>query len=168
MPSRSALRALSTARPLPDQRPSPPPPALALNADADTLYVDCSAGAIQPPSGRPVFDGDTIRLFMVRWCQPTFSAALIAYVESHYSDAAEMNALCAVVPSPEQPIDWLRMWSATLTNMARWHQQPTLQAWLMQCRLNAAAVMMRAKSVFFCLASAKSASLKMPIFDAAP
>lgn len=115
----------------------------ALNADADTLYVDCSAGAIQPPSGRPVFDGDTIRLFMVRWCQPTFSAALIAYVESHYSDAAEMNALCAVVPSPEQPIDWLRMWSATLTNMARWRQQPALQAWLMQCRLNAAAVMMR-------------------------
>jgi hypothetical protein len=114
-----------------------------LPADADTLYVDCSASAIQPLSGLPVFDGSTIHLFMVRWCQPAFSAALIAYVESHYSDAAEMNALCAVVPSPEQPIDWLRMWSATFTNMARWRQQPALQAWLMQCRLNSGAVMMR-------------------------
>ena len=114
-----------------------------LPADPDTLYVDCSASAIQPLSGLPVFDGDTIHLFMVRWCQPTFSAALIAYVESHYTDAAEMNALCAVVPSPEQPLDWLRMWAATLTNMARWRQQPALHTWLMQCRLNSGAVMMR-------------------------
>jgi len=114
-----------------------------LAADADTLYVDCSACAIQPLSGLPVFDGDTVHLFMVRWCQPTFSAALIAYVESHFTDLSEMNTLCAVVPSPERPLDWLRMWSATLTNMARWRQQPALQAWLMQCRLNSATVMMR-------------------------
>jgi hypothetical protein len=114
-----------------------------LPADADTLYVDCSASAIQPLPGLPVFAGDTIHLFMVRWCQPTLSAALIAYTESHYTDAAEMNALCAVVPSPDEPLDWLRMWAATLANMARWRQHPPLQAWLMQCRLNSAAVMMR-------------------------
>jgi hypothetical protein len=47
------------------------------------------------------------------------------------------------VPSPERPIDWLRMWAVTLANTARWRQHAGLQAWLMQCRLNAIAVYVR-------------------------
>lgn len=112
-------------------------------ADADTLYIDCSASAIQAPPDVPVFDRDRINLLMVRWCQPLFSAALIAYVESHVSDRAEMNALCTVVPNPERPADWLRMWAVTLANMGRWQQHPALSAWLRQCRLNSATAMMR-------------------------
>ena len=111
-----------------------------VDAEPDTLYIDCSASAIQPPPGLPVFDGDRINLFMVRTCQPTFSAALIAYVEAHVDDAAHQNALCGVVPSPEQPIDWLRMWAVTLANGARWRQHSGLNAWLSKCRLNAQAV----------------------------
>ncbi len=114
-----------------------------LSADFDTLYVDCSASAIQVPPRLPVFDGNTINLFMVRTCQPTFSGAVIAYVESHFADPAEKNAMCAVVPAPERPIDWLRMWLVTLVNMGRWRQDAAMNAWLMQCRLNGAAVMMR-------------------------
>jgi hypothetical protein len=95
------------------------------------------------PPKLPVFDGDRINLFMVRTCQPLFSAALIAYVESHVTDSAEKNALCTVVPSPERPIDWLRMWAVTLANSARWRQHAGLNAWLMQCRLNAIAVYLR-------------------------
>jgi hypothetical protein len=112
-------------------------------ADPDTLYVDCSAAAIQMPPKLPVFDGDTINLFMVRTCQPTFSGAVIAYVESHFSDQAEQNALCAVVPIAEYPLDWLRMWLVTLANLGRWNRDPAMAAWLRQCRLNGAAVMMR-------------------------
>ncbi len=112
-------------------------------ADPDTLYIDCSASAIQPPPGLPVFDGDRINLFMVRTCQPTFSAALIAYVEAHVEEAAYQNALCAVVPSPEHPIDWLRMWAVTLANGARWRQHAGLNAWVSTCRLNAQAVFAR-------------------------
>jgi hypothetical protein len=108
-----------------------------------TLYVDCSAGAIQIPPQLPVFEEDRINLLMVRWCQPLFSMALIAYVEAHYDDRACKNGLCTVVPSPEFPADWLRMWAATLGNMARWRADPGLNAWQMQCRLNANAVMMR-------------------------
>ena len=115
----------------------------ALPADTDTLYVDCSASAIQPLPGLPVFDGTRINLLMVRFCQPLFSAALIAFVESHLEDDAARNALCAVVPSPEVPRDWLRMWAATLANGARWRQHPALNAWLMKCRLNGQAVMAR-------------------------
>lgn len=76
----------------------------ALAADPDTLYVDCSACGLGFGTGDtklpplPVFDGDRINLLMLRWCQPLFSAAVIAYVESHFHDPAEMNGLCAVVP----------------------------------------------------------------------
>jgi hypothetical protein len=62
-------------------------------ADPDTLYVDSSAAAIQTPPAVPVFDGDTVNLLMVRFCQPLFSAALIAYVESHENVLTEKNAL---------------------------------------------------------------------------
>lgn len=117
-----------------------------VQADPDTLYVDCSASAITVPPALPVFDGDRINLFFVRTCQPLFSAAVIAYVESHLTDAAEKNALCQVVPSPQQPIDWLRMWLATLANGARWRQHAELNAWLMKCRLNGIAVMTRGVS----------------------
>jgi hypothetical protein len=114
-----------------------------LPADPDTLYVDCSAGAIQQPPKVPVFDGNRINLLMVRTCQPLFSAALIAYVESHVGDPVQQNALCQVVPSPEQPLDWLRMWAVNLANGGRWAQNPELTAWLGRCRLNFIAPMLR-------------------------
>lgn len=114
-----------------------------VDAHADTLYIDCSASAIVVPPDLPVFDGDRINLLFMRTCQPLFSAAVIAYVESHVTDPAEKNALCRVVPSPEQPIDWLRMWLASLANGGRWRQHAGLNAWLMKCRLNGIAVMSR-------------------------
>lgn len=112
-------------------------------ADPDTLYIDCSAAAIVMPPKLPVFDGERINLFMLRTCQPVFSAAVIAYVESHVADPAEKNSICTVVPSPEVPIDWLRMWAVNLRNMGRWRQHAGLSAWLLQCRLNAIAVYLR-------------------------
>lgn len=107
-----------------------------LPADADTLYVDCSAAGLQRPPELPIFDGDRINLLMVRWCQPLFSAALIAFVERHFDDASEKNVLCTVCPSPEKPSDWLRMWQVTLANAARWQKDPQLRAWLPTCRLD--------------------------------
>ena len=80
---------------------------------------------------------------MVRFCQPLFSAALIAYVESHETGLIEKNALCTPVPSPERPADWLRMWAVTLANTARWRGNPGLRAWLSQCRLNNMTAVMR-------------------------
>jgi hypothetical protein len=117
-----------------------------VSAHPHTLYIDCSASAIQPLPGLPVFDGARINLLMVRFCQPLFSAALIAFVESHVEDDASRNALCAVVPSPEVPRDWMRMWAASLSNAGRWRQHPALNAWLMKCRLNGQAVMARGVS----------------------
>ncbi len=56
----------------------------------------------------PVFDGNRITLQWVRLCQPTFSAALIGHVEATYNDEAEKNQLCAPIPLPTVPLDWLR------------------------------------------------------------
>ncbi len=114
-----------------------------LAADPDTLYIDCSASAIIRPPALPVFDGDRINLFFVRYCQPLFSAAVIAYVESHVGDIAEKNALCKPVLTPELPIDWLRMWLASLANGASWRQHAGLNAWLATCRLNGPVVLSR-------------------------
>ena len=112
-------------------------------ADPDTLYIDCSAGAIVQPPALQAFDGHRINLLMLRTCQPLFSAAAIAYIESHVDGEAGKNALCTVVPSPERPVDWLRMWAVSIANAARWRQQTGLGAWLGQCRLNAIAVFAR-------------------------
>ena len=115
-------------------------------AEPDTLYIDCSAGAIRSIPTMLVFDGNTINLLLVRTCQPTFSAAVIAFVESHFADQSEQNLMCSVVPIPEHPLDWLRMWLITLINMGNWNKNSEMRVWLKQCRLNGPAVMMRGVS----------------------
>ncbi len=118
-----------------------------LAADPNTLYIDCSASAIVRHPKLPVFDGERINLLFVRFCQPLFSAAVIAYVESHVADIAEKNALCKPVLAPELPIDWLHMWLASLTNGGRWQQHAGLAAWLTTCRLNSLTVLSRGVTV---------------------
>lgn len=107
-----------------------------VDSDPNCLYVDCSASAIVPPPKLPVFSAHTINLLMVRTCQPVFSAALIAFVESRPIADAAKNALCRVVPSPEVPTDWIRMWATTLANGHEWGQDPDVRKWLAQSRLD--------------------------------
>ena len=112
-------------------------------AEPDTLYVDCSASALQPLPGLPVFDGDTIHLLMVRQYQPLFSSSVIAWVEAHVPDEQERNALCAPVPQLGPAINFLHMFQASLANAGRWRQNAALSAWLPTCRLNGQAVMLK-------------------------
>ncbi len=107
-------------------------------AAAGMVYVDCSSDGIPPPPPVPVFAGETVNLLMVRTCQPAFSAALIAFVEARVAgaDADEANRLCAVVPSPREPADWLRMWAVTVTNRHRWGRHEALLRWVAGCRLD--------------------------------
>jgi len=110
-------------------------------AIADTLYINCSAGALQPQPSLPVFDGNVINLLYVIRCRPLPSAAVIAYVESRFEDEAEKNLLCAPVGLPEVPSDWLALWSATLNNMAQWAKHPAMNNWFNACRLSSTALM---------------------------
>ncbi|MDF1505497.1 NAD(P)-binding protein [Roseisolibacter sp. H3M3-2] len=110
-------------------------------AAPDTLYVDCSAAALQPPPRLPVFDGDAVHLLMVSWCQPVFSASVVGAVEALGGDDAERNALCAPVASPEVPDDVVPMWAASFANGARWARHPRVGPWLRRCRTYSSSVL---------------------------
>lgn len=111
--------------------------------DANQLIVDCSASALVVPPDVPVFTPDRINLLMIRFCQPTFSAALIGFVESTVPDVAEQNALCAPVPMPMVPTDWLGMWQVTIANRLAWAQHAGVSAWLAATRLDSLSLMAR-------------------------
>jgi len=112
-------------------------------AARDTLYIDCSASALNTPRATRVFDANLINLLLLRTCQPVFSAAQIAWVESHVSDPAEKAAMCTVVPLPNVPADFVSMWAATAQNTGRLRQNAALSAWMMQRRLNAMGLFLR-------------------------
>lgn len=102
----------------------------------DTLFVDCTATAVEPRPVQPVFQGDRIVLQMLRLPQPTFSAALIGYVESHHDDEEHKNLLCAPVPFPHTLDEYPASMMATMWNQFHWSQDETLRRWIRQNRLD--------------------------------
>jgi hypothetical protein len=105
-------------------------------ADPGWLYVDCSARAFRKRDVPPIFNGDTIMPQVVRTCTSTFSAALVAHIEAAFGSDGEKNEMCAPVPLPERPLDWLRMALVAMANQARWARDPGVRAWLAASRLN--------------------------------
>ncbi len=104
--------------------------------EPDTLYIDCSAGAIPKVPLVPVFRGRNITLQPVRYCQQTFSAALIGHVEATYDDEKLKNELCGPVLMPNEPMDYPLVMLQTNLNAVAWLKQPKTGAWLSQCRLD--------------------------------
>lgn len=102
----------------------------------DVVYVDCTADGFKRRDPVPVFDGDRITLQSVRTCQQVFSAAMVAHVEAVYADEAEKNGLCAVIPSPDADIDWLRTTLVNTESTIRWAGEPKIASWLEDARLN--------------------------------
>ena len=100
------------------------------------LYIDCTAVGLGRGDVTSVFDGERITLQTVRTCQPVFSAALIGHVEAAYTDDDARNSLCAPIPNPEVPLDWLRMMHTYNENQIRWFDEPEMMAWLDSARLN--------------------------------
>jgi hypothetical protein len=107
-----------------------------LSLAGHALYIDCTAVGLGRGEVTAVFDGDRITLQTVRTCQPVFSAALIAHVETAYADDDAKNALCLPIPNPEVPLDWLRMMRTYNENQIRWFDEPDMMAWLDSARLN--------------------------------
>lgn len=107
-----------------------------LSITGSALYIDCTAVGLGRGDVIPIFDADRITLQTVRTCQPVFSAALIAHVESAYADDDTRNALCRPIPNPEVPLDWLRMMLTYNGNQIRWFDEPDMMAWLDSARLN--------------------------------
>ena len=112
-----------------------------------TLCIDCTASAVEkrPAPSQPVFEGNKILLQLVRIPMPSFSAALIAYVEAHYGNEvgdegsvgdAKKNQLCAVVPFPESLTGYVASTLGNMRNQFVWSQDKTLRAWTRESRLD--------------------------------
>jgi hypothetical protein len=103
------------------------------------LYIDCTASALGHNVNdlSPVFNPKHIRLQMIRAFQPTFSAALIGYLEAAVPDEREKQRLAQVTPMTDTAKDYLQAMVAGIGNQGAWNAHPKVRSWLRQCRLDA-------------------------------
>ena len=102
-----------------------------------TLFIDCTASAVRFMEPVPVFQPHKIVVQLLRAPLVAFSAALTAYVESHYDDEAQKNRLCQPVPFPRSTADYPRTMAVTMSNQVQWGQDAALRQWIRNCRLDA-------------------------------
>jgi NAD(P)-binding Rossmann-like domain len=104
--------------------------------DGETLYIDCTASAVEPRPMLPIFQENKITLQLVRAPLVSFSAAMIAYVEAHYADDAQKNQLCGNVPFPKDIAGYIETTAANMRNQMQWSQDKTLRKWMHDSRLD--------------------------------
>ena len=100
-----------------------------------TLFIDCTATAVSRRPPVPVFQPGLIVLQMVRLPLPTFSAAMIAWLEANVEGEAAQNALSAAVPLPDTIDDFPNAQLFNMTNQSQWSKNPALKAWIVENRL---------------------------------
>jgi cation diffusion facilitator CzcD-associated flavoprotein CzcO len=100
------------------------------------LHVDCTADAVKQLPPVPIFQNGRITLQSVRVCQPAFSAALVAHVETTYADDGVKNDLCPVTPNPRTHTDWLRYTISANSEQVRWAGNTDLAEWMHSSRLH--------------------------------
>jgi hypothetical protein len=105
-----------------------------LEMEPDVLYVDCTADGLKRRPRVDVFADRTITLQPVAQCQPTFSGALIAKVETRSFTDAQRNALTRPIPHPNVPVDSVNIFPDLVQNQDGWLRH--LLPWLVTCRLN--------------------------------
>src|SRR4029077_15319996 len=101
------------------------------------VHIDCPPAGLTAAPPRPIFEPDRITLQQVRTCQPTFNAALIAFLETARDTDAEKNRLCPPNPYPVSAFDWISASYISQRAEARWLREPDLAAWMERSRLNA-------------------------------
>jgi len=102
----------------------------------DVLHVDCTALGLRNAPPTPIFQPGTIVLQQVRHNSPTFNAALIGFVEAHFTDDGDKNRLCPPNPYASSTRDWPRMMRRTWRTEQRWLSEPDMAAWVAASRLN--------------------------------
>jgi hypothetical protein len=106
--------------------------------DRDQVHVDCTAAGLRVAPPRPIFEPGRITLQQVRTCQPTFNAALVAFVEASDRNDIDKNRLCPPNPYPDAATDWIPATCISQRAQETWGSEPDLAAWLQHCRLDAA------------------------------
>ena len=102
----------------------------------DHLHVDCTAAGLRVAPAKPMFEPDRITLQQIRYCSPTFNAALVAYVEATRDDIDEQNRLCPPNPYPDTAADWIPNLLITMQAVDHWAAEPDIQDWMDRSRLN--------------------------------
>ncbi|MCF6329899.1 MAG: NAD(P)/FAD-dependent oxidoreductase, partial [Henriciella sp.] len=104
--------------------------------DGPALYVDCTATAIERRPPVPVFRDNLITLQMIRACQPTFSAAMTAYLEAALEDEDQKNQFSGPVPLPEGLPEFLTGMLMNMVNQFQWSRDPGIRQWMIDSRLD--------------------------------
>ncbi|MEM9177890.1 MAG: NAD(P)/FAD-dependent oxidoreductase [Myxococcota bacterium] len=105
---------------------------------ADTLYIDCTASAVDFKSNatHPVFEDGRITIQALQVPNPCLSAAATAYIEVHYDDDTERNRLARPVPLPDDESEFPASMLGNMLNRGVWTREPALIEWVTRCRLD--------------------------------
>lgn len=101
------------------------------------LYVDCSARGVPNRPPVPIFDRDRITLqYAIYGGQPTYSAALTAFIELVVDDDDRKNSMCSPVPITGDLIDIPRNLMTDLRVRREWFGDDQIREWMDRSRLN--------------------------------
>jgi hypothetical protein len=101
------------------------------------LYVDCSSSGLRRRPPVAVFGEDRVTLqYVVNGGQPTYSAALTAYVELTQEGDVTKNSLCHPMPITGDVMDLPRNMLADMLVRQRWAGEPLLRQWMARSRLD--------------------------------
>ena len=103
---------------------------------ANTLYIHCTASGVEPRPSEPIFQSGRIVPQLVRAPLASFSAAVCAYVETHYEDDKTKNDICKIVPFPRNIAGYIESSITNMTNQVRWSQDKKLRNWMTSSRLD--------------------------------
>ncbi len=101
-----------------------------------TLYIDCTASAVQHLTNQPIFQGTRILIQLLRAPLVVQSAALTAFIEVHGGDDAHKNQLCTPVPFPRNLAGFARATQVSMMNQYQWGQDKALRLWMRESRLD--------------------------------
>ena len=100
------------------------------------LHVHCASRGLPLDPPLPIFTDDAISLQCVTRMSPTFSAALIGFVEGTDRPTAAKNRLLPPNPYSDTPFDFVRAVLGGLRTEMGWLAEPDVQAWVDASRLN--------------------------------
>ncbi|WP_109356393.1 FAD/NAD(P)-binding protein [Sphingorhabdus sp. EL138] len=103
---------------------------------AETLYIDCTATAVERRPVVPQFQEGLITLQMIRVPQPAFSAALSAFLEVTYDDDETKNRLGQPIPLPDGIDTYPAATMVNMMNQFQWSQDKVVNKWITQSRLD--------------------------------
>lgn len=97
---------------------------------AGHVHVHCAAAGITINPPKIIFGPDQITLQAVRLVSPSFSAALLGFLEGSGRDDQTKNRLAKPNPYMSTPLGWLRATLQSRLTEAAWKGESDLKAWV--------------------------------------